>query len=328
MSARRKPGRAATAERFVSRLREALSRFADGVHTLAEPASPAQLDAAEARLGLRLPASLREVYAFSDGLWLFDDVVRVLPLAELAARAGRLRCGQAEGGAILVDTEGRVFEEDEAGDLVCSAPSLEDELLARIAREALLIDAEGEWKEVFGDDGELLPAVRRRRTDAARRRVPESARWRVEAAELALELDGDEAAAETELEAAVLADPAAAAPRELLGLLQVSRGALEEGARSLIAAAEHSAPERRSERAATAAEAAQRAGLEDERARLSKLAIEAEPAIVERLIAEAEAAMSEGRLEDADRRAAQARALDANALPPRLRLRAQLRPLR
>lgn len=315
--------RAAT--KFLARLREALTRYATGVHDIGDAADPASIAAAEKRLGIVLPESMAEVYRFANGMWLFDDVVRLLPLADVEARDGRLRYGATEGVSLWVDAEGRVYELDDDGDGVLVGESIEEDLLARIAREGLLIDDDGEWREVFGPDGELLPAVQRKRNEIARKRAPTSARWFLEAAELALELDGDPAPYLVEARAL---DPRAPAPAELHGLLLSGRGELEAGAAALADAAAHSGVARQAERAAIAAESAQRAGNPEVRARMAALAIDREPGIVARFAEEADQALQHGRLEDADRLSSLARAVAGDAaVTTRLRLRDKLRPV-
>ena len=329
---RRARGGGASPERFLSRLREALGRFSEGVHDLGAPASEGAIASAGARLGGALPVSVSEVYRFADGMWLFDDVVRVRPLAQVEATAHGgerwLHLGTVDGAELYSDPLGAIFEEDDDGDCVCVAQDLEEALLAQTAREALLIDPDGEWREVFEPDGELSTAVRKKRNEVARRRAT-SARWLVEGAELALELDGDEDAAIELLDEAIAADRAAAAPCELRGLLLMSRGKLVEGAAALTAAADRSGQRRRADRAAVAAEATLRTGDAVTQARMAAMARAADPQIVARMSAEAENALDGGRLEDADRLTGMIRAIAGDdVLPRRLRSRVQLRTIR
>ncbi len=315
---------------FVTRLREALSRFSDGVHALAPPADDAALANAEHRIGVAIPVTLANVYRFSDGIWLFDEVVHLRPLGELALSDDRrIVCGTAEHVVMTCDAAGRIFERDDDGDAVLSASSMEQAMLVYLAREALLIDAEGEYKDVFGDDGQLQEAVRKRRNEAARKRVPDAARWMIESAELALELDDATELAEDWLHQAVAADPHAAGAQELLGLLLSARGQVSEGARALAAAAAVSGPVRSAERAAVAAAAAEQAGDPGERQRLAKLAVDVEPGIVARMSGEAQAALQAGRMQDADRLSSIVAALagSTEALPAQLRARRQLRTI-
>lgn len=311
--------------RFLDRLREALGRYADGVHLLGEAAAADAVSARGRALGLVFPASFAEIYGYADGIDLFGDLVRVARLEALRADGDRVRCGEAEGRVLWLMPDGAIVDEDDDGDRIGVAPDLESCLLVFLAREGLIVDHEGEWREVFGDDGALTDAVRKKRNEAARKRAPEAARWIAEAAELALELDGDEAAAEALLAEARVLDAHAAAPAELHGLLLAARGAHDEAALALAEAAERSGPARRADRAAVAAAAARD---DAARARWAKAAVAAEPAIVMRLAGEAEGALVAGRLDDADRLIALAHAVGGDAaLPPRLRARLRLRTL-
>jgi hypothetical protein len=302
------------AARFTNKLREALFTFKDGVHELGPPAT---------ELPPELPEPLRELYRFADGLWLFDDLVRIVPLAELRKEDRLWRYGHSEGVQLCADDEGRAHELDEDGDRILLADRVEDDLVARVAREGLLIDSDGEWREVFEPDGELSPAVKKKRNDLALRRVPGSPRWLLEGAELALELDGDPTPL---LVQAAEGDPEAPSIAELYGLILSGRGERVEGAAQLVRAAETSGASRQAERAAIAAEASARAGDDGARARMAELAIEREPGIGARLSGEAEQALAAGRMEDGDRLAALARAI--GEVSAKLRIRDRLRPLR
>jgi hypothetical protein len=311
------------ADPFSLRLREALGRFADGVHQLALPAASTALERARTA---GLPASVLRVYQLADGIDLFGDLVRLRPLAAIEGIGDEHLLGEAEGQRLCCDAAGRIVELDDDDDRLCVAEDLETALLVYLAREALLVGADGEWKEVFGDDGELVAGVRRRRNEAALKRAPNASRWLVEAAELTLELDGDETTALKRCAEACAVDPRAAGAAELYGMLLESNGAHAEALHALATAAEQSGSTRRADRAAAAAEVARRVGDEAARARMAGLACAAEPGLPTRLGAEAEAALDGGRMEDADRLADLAAAVGGNeALPARIRGRARLR---
>jgi hypothetical protein len=315
--------------RFLDRLRDALGHYVEGVHLLGDAASKDAIAARARALGCVLPSSFVEVYGYADGIDLFGDVVRIVRLDALAVDGDWLRCGEAEGNALLCARDGAIFEEDEDGDRLCVAADLESALLVYLAREGLIVDHEGEYREVFGTDGAITDAVQRKRNEAARKRAPGAARWIVEQAELKLELDGDEAGAEALLAEARALDPQAAAPRELHGLLLAARGANAEAALALAQAAEHSGAARRADRASVAAGAAEAQGDEGARARWAAAAVAAEPGITTRLCAEAEAAIANGRLDDADRLLALAYAVGGEAgLSGPLRSRRRLRMIR
>ncbi len=202
--------RATTAPaRFLDRLRDALGHYAEGVHLLGDAAHAETVAARSRALGRALPASFVEIYGYADGIDLFGDLVRVVRLDALEVDGGWLRCGEAEGGRLLCAPDGAIFEEDEDGDRLYVAADLESALLVYLAREGLIVDHEGEYREVFGTDGAITDAVQRKRNEAARKRAPGAARWIVEQAELKLELDGDEAAAEALLAEARALDPQA-----------------------------------------------------------------------------------------------------------------------
>jgi hypothetical protein len=321
---RRKP--TAAPARFLDRLRAALSVYVDGVHMLGDAANAAAVVARGRALGFTLSPSFAEIYGYADGIDLYGDVVRVAPLAALSVDGDWLRCGEAEGRALLCGHDGAIFDEDEDGDRLRVADDLETALLVYLAREGLIVDHEGEYREVFGTDGAIVAAVRRKRNEAARKRAPGASRWIVEQAELVLELDGDDAAAEALLMEARALDPQAAALSELHGMLLASRGANAEAAAALAEAATHSGSIRRADRASVAAGAAEALRDEPARARWAAAALAAEPAIVARLCGEAESAIESGRLDDADRLIALAHAVGGEAaLSSRLRGRRRLR---
>jgi hypothetical protein len=288
-------------DRFSLKLRETIGKYSDGVHRLGAPASVAAIAA------VGLPASAHAVYQLADGLDLFGDVMRLLPLARIERSADGFEIGEAEGERLVVVGDGAIDELDEDGDRLRVADDLETALVIYLAREGLLVGNDGEWKEVFGDDGEIVPSVRKKRNEAGRKRAPEASRWLVEAAELAIELDGDEDEAIALCREARDCAPAA----EMLGVLVTSRGELAEGAAALAVAAEHSGHARKAERSAAAAAAMLRAGDEAEQKRLAAMAVAAEPGIAARLSAEADAALDDGRMDDADRLGSLASALGA-----------------
>src|SRR5207237_376350 len=81
---------------------------------------------------------------------------------------------------------GRLVEADDDGDRVVVGSSLEKWLGAMMAREGLLVDREGEWKDVF-DGGQLSLEARKKRARVALKADPGAAAWHLEAAERAFE---------------------------------------------------------------------------------------------------------------------------------------------
>src|SRR5207247_5870588 len=113
--------------------------------------------------------------------------------------------------------------------------TLERFLAAVMAREGLLVDREGEFKDVFDDEG-IAERVRARQTALALKIDPEAAAWHLEAAERAFD-DGDDAAAEAALARAVALDDGAGDAWTLLAALQRRAGRLDAAEASFARAA-------------------------------------------------------------------------------------------
>src|SRR6478735_8077575 len=164
---------------FFDRFRQDLRRYAEGVHELGDPTG-------EAALG-RLPAALRPLYQSWNGARLFADSIVLEPAERLRpAEGGGWHLGEAFGAALILDEAGRIFELDDAGDRLLQGSSVEPWLNAQMAREALVVDREGEFKDVFDADT-LELEVRRKRVRAALKADPGAASWQLEAADLAVE---------------------------------------------------------------------------------------------------------------------------------------------
>jgi tetratricopeptide (TPR) repeat protein len=236
---------------FFDRFRADLRRYADGVHELGDPAPESALAA--------LPPVLRDLYRSWNGMRLFTDSVCFEPVERIGREGGLWRVGEAFGAPLAVDEAGRVLELDDAGDPVVAGSTLERFLAALMAREGLLVDREGEWKDVFDGDA-LSTEVRQKRSRVGLKHDPGSAAWQLESAELAFEA-GDAERAETALRAAVEADPQAGAAWALLGGIERRAGRLDEAERAFARAAEATRDgRRRVERLAEAARAAMKGG--------------------------------------------------------------------
>ena len=238
---------------FFDRFRAEIRRYADGVHELGDPAQPGAVDAAERRLGCKLPAELRELYRSWDGLRLFLGAFVIEPGAGLQPIDERfLVLGEALGVPIDLDGDGRLFERDELGDRVLVGSDVERWLHAVVAREGLMVDRDGEWKDVFESGDALEPEVARKRVRVSLKADPGSAEWRIEEAELAFD-EGDDVRAEDALAAGVA--------WELLGGLHRRARRFAEAEGSYASAARVTRdPVRRLERYAEAARAASEAG--------------------------------------------------------------------
>jgi hypothetical protein len=278
---------------FFERVRVALTKAAPGLHDAGPPAGATALSALERRAGPIPPGALDLLRSY-DGLRLYHETVTLLPAAEVGRRPdGWWVIGEAPEGRLLCDAEGRVLLEDEAGDRVLGGSTIERFLEAVLAREGLLTGPDGEWRDVFGDDGALKTDVRRRRARAGMKADPAAAVWPFEAAELAFEL-GQAEEGERELEHALALDPHAAAAWELLAARGAASGRAEEAARGFERAAERTAAgPRRARRFAEAARAAKG----NEAARLSAQARAAEAGCGARFSQDAGARLAVG---DAD----------------------------
>lgn len=236
---------------FFDKFRADVRRYADGVHELGDPAPAPALKT--------LPAPLRDFYRSWNGMRLFTDSVALEPIERVAREGALWRVGEAFGAPLAVDETGRIYELDDAGDRVLQGSTLERWLAALMAREGLLVDREGEWKDVFDGDA-LSPEVRQKRARVGLKHDPGSASWQLEAAELAFE-DGEPDEAEAALRAAVEADPQAGAAWELLGGIERRAGRLGDAEQAFVRAAGATADaSRRAERLAEAARAAKQAG--------------------------------------------------------------------
>jgi tetratricopeptide (TPR) repeat protein len=318
---------------FFDRFRAELSRYADGVHELGDPASERAIAEAVARVGRPLPAGLVDFYRSWDGARLFTDSFVLVGVSALAVEdEATLRLGESLGLPLVIDAAGRVLEVDEVGDRVVAGTTVEKWLVAIMARERLMVDREGEWRDVFEDEGEVLrPEVRDKRLRAALKADPEAAAWRLEAAELAFEEGAIDGAA-AELERAVAADPGAGVAWALLGGIHHRAGRLDEAERAFARAAEGSRdPERRAEWWAEAARASAEAGSAEARRTAAERSLAADPAATRRWLDEARERLAAGDADGAHNLAALADAVEPDGEAARLvkdaRVRRALKPL-
>jgi hypothetical protein len=313
---------------FYDRFRTQLGRYAAGVHELGAPAGDAALGRVEARLGRALPPGLRDFYRSWNGARLFHETIVIAPVEELFADEDGLRIGEALGAPLAVDARGRVVEIDDLGERVVAGSTVERWLEATMAREGLLVDREGEFKDVFAGEGALTAEVRRKRVRLGEKADPGAASFFVEAAELSFD-DGDDAAAEAQLARAVELDPGAAAAWELLASLVRRSGRAADAERAYVAAARATRDAaRRAERWAEAARAANEAGREARAHAAESLAASPERAAA--WLAEARRLADEGDVDGALNRATLAQAVrpdDAAPLVQQLRARRALRVL-
>jgi hypothetical protein len=293
---------------FFDRFRVELGKYADGVHDVGEPVDGARL------AGRVLPAQLADFYRSWDGARLFADTIVIVPLGQLEpigdGGGGRgVRLGEWPEGTLELGSDGVVRSRDEEGAIVVGS-TLERFLAALMAREGFLVDRDGEFKEVFDEEG-IDDRVADKQTRASLKIDPDAAAWHFEAAERAFG-EGDEAAAEAALARAVALDEGAAAAWALLAALQRRSGRLPAAAASFARAyAATAAGAMRAERAAEAARAAREAGDETARAEHAGAARASDDAAVARWLDEAR-----GRIDAGDGEGALNRATLAAAVAP------------
>lgn len=294
---------------FFESLRTALGRYAVGVHEAGTAATEARIKSAERRVGFALPASYRDFLLSWNGVALFHEAQTLFPLEELRkvepgngpgpGHEARLVVGETPEGSLWLDPAGRIFLVDEAQpDPLLMANDVAAWLDATLSREALLVDREGEFRDVFSDDEEavLQPEVRRKRARLGMKLDPGSALYPLELAELLCE-EGETAEAQELLGRATELDPKAGPAWELLAALRRqdgdAAGAIEA---SLRAAASTWDPFLRASRLLDAAE------LDPDRARQHAQAARAvDPDHGEQLLTQARRLLGEGAIDEARR---------------------------
>jgi tetratricopeptide (TPR) repeat protein len=286
---------------FYESLRTALSRYAAFVHTVEQPASPAELLAASERLLRPLPESYLDFLRSFNGVMLFHEALVLHPIAAVrpAGPADRfLYVGDTGEGALWLDRDGklRLVDEEEPDPIVCGS-EVERWLEATLAREALVIDREGEFREVFEEDSESLTlAVRRKRAALGVKRDPGAALYLLEQAELLFE-DDDIDGARLLLQKAVALDPEAGPAWELLTTLLQKLGQLPAAEHAALqAAAATWDPFLRASRLLDAAQL-----MPEQQSKHAAAAAAADPEHAQRLFTQAQELIEEGGHEEAQR---------------------------
>jgi hypothetical protein len=304
---------------FFDRFRVELGKYADGVHDLGEPVDEARLR------GKTLPGQLADFYRSWDGARLFADTIVIVPVGAFDG----VTLGEWPDGALEIDGDGRVRARDEDGAAIVVGSTLEKFLAAAMAREGLLVDREGEFRDVFDED-DIDERVADKQTRAALKLDPGAAAWHLEAAERAF-ADGDDAAAEAGLARAVALDEGAGDAWALLGALQRRSGRLPAAAASFARAYEAiGAGGVRAERAGEAARAASEAGDDAARRKHADASRAADSGAVARWLDEAQKRLETGDGEGALNRATLAAAVAPDEAAPvvqKARVRAKLKTL-
>jgi hypothetical protein len=305
---------------FFERFRVELRKYAAGVHELGDP---------EPSPPPSLPEELREFYRSWNGLRLFADTIVIVPAAEVSTAPSGWQIGEWPEGTLEIDGDGRVRSRDDEGAAIVVGSSLERFLAVVMAREGVLVDREGEFKDVFDEEG-VTPRARAKQTEIALKLDGLAAAWQLEAAERAFD-DGDDAAAEAALARAVAIDEGAGEAWALLGALQRRAQRLDAAEASFARATATATGAARAERAAEAARAASEAGREAARAGHAAEARTADAGAVARWIGEARALLEAGDAEGALNRATLAAAIepegDAAVVAREARMKARLRVL-
>lgn len=287
---------------FFESLRRALHDYSSGVHHAGPPLAKEAERALVARLGRPLPTAYRDLLRSYDGVTLFHEQVQLFGSADPGLTflpSGALRIGEGEEGAYWLGEDGAVRLSDEAQpDPIVVATDVERLLTTLLARGGQLIDRDGEFRDVFDEEGALKPGARRRRLQAGRKHDPGAALYLLEEAELLLE-DREVDAARAALLKAVTHDPGAGAAWELLSALRREAGELDLAAEAALRAAEATRhPFLRASRLLDAAQLAT-----DPAARQSHLreAWAADPNHAAALLAEAEEILAQGERDEAQR---------------------------
>ncbi|HEX2573430.1 MAG TPA: tetratricopeptide repeat protein [Polyangia bacterium] len=261
---------------FFDRFRNALTRYAEGVHLVGPPASQAAMEEAGRRFGQALPvgSAYWDFLTQWNGALLFHEEVVLLGVSgslpaldrlevtELRSLGKVLAIGSAEDASLYLDDRGRVLAVPaDTERLQVVGSSFERWLDATMARGTLLYDRRGDFREQAFDGSELSPRVAHKRAEAGLRADPESPAWNEELGQLCLE-DGDLAQAEQFFERVVALDKTAADAWFTLGRLRRENGDLAGAVAAFRAAGRaESLPEEAAFALAHAAQAARQAGL-------------------------------------------------------------------
>lgn len=282
-------------------LRLALRKYAEGVHLVGPPVMEETLRAAAERLGRPLPAAYEDFLRSFDGAAFFNELVVLHGAGDLAlcgVGEGHVRIGETPEGALWMDGAGVIrLVDEEMPDPIIAGTDLDRYLAALFAREGLIHDREGEFRDVVDEEGELLPQVRRKRVQAGQKHDPLAALYLLEEAELLLEEQQAERAVER-LERAAALDPQAGPAWELLSALhrEAGRGKQAEAA-ALSAAAATPDPFLRASRLLDAAQSAQ----DKDQADHAAAARQADPQHAATLLKQAREALSQGDRAEAER---------------------------
>lgn len=173
---------------FFAPFRQSLKQFAEGVHRPGDPASEEALRQSEQRLGLALSSGYRDFLRQWNGAWLFHETIAIYGVAgaphglDGIERIGdELALGVMEQDSLLLTSSGRLVAVDpETERRLIVGSSFERWLAAILARDALLYQRDGEFREEAFVAGEISPRTAERRARVAIKADGEAAAWSFE----------------------------------------------------------------------------------------------------------------------------------------------------
>jgi tetratricopeptide (TPR) repeat protein len=248
---------------FFDRFRGEVARYAEGVHLLGGPARQADLAAARGELGA--PPEYVSFLESWNGAELFHESTLLAGVGEHAVGGGLGQLGREEeadeaawptgalefargpsGARFAFDREGRVWSWDaDEEEVLLEAARFEPWLDGVMAREGLVMDRDGEYREEAFDEDDFTPAIEVQREERTLEIEPASvgAAFRLALAERRAGRPAKALAALEKLAAAELPIPMAVR-------IELARSAAERGqakralevAREIAAAARPPAP--------------------------------------------------------------------------------------
>lgn len=302
------PEEAARIHHALEKLEERLYVAPPGLHRAGAPAQVQALEEAG------LPPTAAMVWARMDGLELGAETARILPLAEIADATARAEAdGWLQPGDVVIGEEGRdlfVLPEDpweegadvvrveEGGERLPEASTVAHLALGLLGEAGVLFDDDGEFRdELFGEDGELTSATRRR---LWRRRLdvdPDAPRARLRLAQELLAA-GELGGARAELKQVLRRAPELPWAHETLGRVAEAKDDADGARRAFTKAAELVEALEPAQAAYFRARAARWAE-GDERAALVERVRAARPGFAAEQVHAAEALLERGAVEQA-----------------------------
>lgn len=226
---------------FYESLRVALAKAKSGVHWSGPPL-PSHAKPPHGNQ-FSYPAMYLDFIASFNGVSLFHESLQVFSLQDprVAPRPhNQVRIGELSGEALWMNMAGTIrLVDEEAPDPILLGSSLENLFNATLAREALLIDIHGTFREVFDEQGELLDPIRQKRFQVGQKKDPGSAYYLLEEAEWHLDHQQTDTAMAL-LQQALQRDPQAGPALELHAFLLRQQGDLAAAAQQFVLAAQAS----------------------------------------------------------------------------------------